>query len=162
MNPDEFYAFKPTLAKGFHPILQKKLGTKEFKLVYEEGGTRQTRTVPVSRDDRDRFVLSEDDILTLARWAVLVEEHYSRAGLAVTDGYRVGQGWPERRAVSRAGTARDGAHTARPAGALERVHLEARGDVLTKGRSVGEKIGQGPARIIQSATDLEQLQQGGH
>jgi pyruvate,water dikinase len=78
VNPDEFYVFKPTLAKGFRPILQKKLGTKEFKLIYEEGGTRQTRTVPVSADERERFVLSDDDILTLARWAVLVEEHYSR------------------------------------------------------------------------------------
>ena len=70
VNPDEFYVFKPTLAKGFRPILQKKLGTKEFKLVYEEGGTRQTRSVPVSGDDRERFVLSDDDVLTLARWTV--------------------------------------------------------------------------------------------
>ena len=70
VNPDEFSVFKPTLAKGFRPILRKTLGTKEFKLVYEEGGSRQTRSVPVPSDDRERFVLPDDDILTLARWAV--------------------------------------------------------------------------------------------
>jgi pyruvate,water dikinase len=77
VNPDEFYVFKPTLSKGFRPILQKKLGTKEFKLVYEEGGTRSTRSVPVPDVDRQRFVLTDDEVLTLARWAMLVEEHYS-------------------------------------------------------------------------------------
>ena len=63
---------------------QKTLGTKEFKLVYEEGGSRQTHSVPVPSDDRERFVLSDDDILTLERWAVLVEEHYSRVRGAPT------------------------------------------------------------------------------
>ena len=77
VNPDEFYVFKPSLTGDLRPILQKKLGTKEFKLVYEEGGTRQTRSVPVSTEDRERLVLSDDDVLTLARWAVLVERHYS-------------------------------------------------------------------------------------
>jgi len=77
VNPDEFYVFKPTLTGDLRPILQRKLGTKEFKLVYEDGGTRQTRSVPVSTEDRTRFVLSDDDVLTLARWAVLVEGHYS-------------------------------------------------------------------------------------
>jgi pyruvate,water dikinase len=160
VNPDEFYVFKPTLARGFRPILQKKLGTKEFKLVYEEGGTRQTRSVPVPADDRERFVLSDDDILTLARWAVLVEEHYSSL-----------RGTPTPMDIEWAKDGRSGelflvqarpetVHAQRDPLVLERFHLETRGDVLAKGRSVGEKIGQGPARIIQSAADLEQLQQG--
>ena len=159
VNPDEFYVFKPTLA-GFRPILQKKLGTKEFKLVYEEGGTRQTRSVPVSIEDRDRFVLSDDDILTLARWAVLVEDHYSRL-----------RGAPSPMDIEWAKDGRSGelflvqarpetVHTQRDPLVLERFQLEKRGEVLAKGRSVGEKIGQGPARIIRSAADLEQLRQG--
>jgi pyruvate,water dikinase len=160
VNPDEFYVFKPTLAKGFRPILQKKLGTKEFKLVYEEGGTRPTRSVPVPREDRERFVLSEDDILTLARWAVQVEEHYSRL-----------RGAPSPMDIEWAKDGRSGelflvqarpetVHAQRDPLVLERFHLEARGEVLATGRSVGEKIGQGRARIIRSAADLEQLQQG--
>ena len=160
VNPDEYYVFKPTLSKGFCPILQKKLGTKEFKLVYEEGGTRQTRTVPVAGDDRERFVLADGDILTLARWAVLVEDHYSRLRGAPTpmdiewakDG-RTGelflvQARPET------------VHAQRNAVVLERFRLEGRGEVLAKGRSVGEKIGQGAARVIRSPADLEQLQPG--
>jgi pyruvate, water dikinase len=160
VNPDEFYVFKPTLAKGFRPILQKKLGTKEFKLVYEEGGTRQTRSVPVPVEDRERFVLSDDDILTLARWAVLVEEHYSSL-----------RGTPTPMDIEWVKDGRSGelflvqarpetVHARRDPMVLERFHLDTRGEVLAKGRSVGEKIGQGPARIIRSAVDLEQLQQG--
>jgi pyruvate,water dikinase len=160
VNPDECYVFKPTLAKGFRPILQKKLGTKEFKLVYEEGGTRQTRSVPVSQDDRERFVLADDEILTLARWAVQVETHYSRL-----------RGAPSPMDIEWAKDGRSGelflvqarpetVHARRDLMVLERVQLETRGDVLAVGRSVGEKIGQGRARIIHSVADLEQLQQG--
>ena len=160
VNPDEFYVFKPTLAKGFRPILQKQLGTKEFKLVYEEGGTRQTRSVPVSTADRERFVLSDDDIVTLARWAVLVEEHYSRLRGTLSpmdiEWAKDGQSGELFLVQARPETV----HTQRDPLVLERYQLEARGDVLAKGRSVGEKIGQGPARTIRSATDLEQLQQG--
>jgi pyruvate,water dikinase len=160
VNPDEFYVFKPTLAKGFRPILQKKRGTKEFKLVYEEGGTRQTRSVPVPGDDRERFVISDDDVLTLARWTVLVEEHYSRL-----------RGTPTPMDIEWAKDGRTGelflvqarpetVHTQRDPMVLERFHLDARGELLAKGRSVGEKIGQGPARVIRSSADLEQLQPG--
>jgi pyruvate,water dikinase len=160
VSPDEFYVFKPTLSNGLRPILQKKLGTKEFKLVYEEGGTRQTRSVPVPIDERERFVLSDDDILTLARWAMLVEEHYSRL-----------RGAPSPMDIEWAKDGRSGelylvqarpetVHTQRDPLVLERFRLDTRGDVLIKGRSVGEKIGGGPVRIIRSAADLEQLQQG--
>jgi pyruvate,water dikinase len=160
VNPDEFYVFKPTLTDGLRPIIQRTLGTKEFKLVYEEGGTRQTRSVPVAAEDRERFALSDDDVLTLARWAVLVERHYSQLRGTSTpmdiewakDG-RTGelylvQARPET------------VHTQRDALVLERFHLESRGELIVKGRSVGEKIGQGPARVIRSSADLEQLQPG--
>jgi pyruvate,water dikinase len=160
VNPDEFYVFKPTLTGDLRPILQKKLGTKEFKLVYEEGGTRQTRSVPVSTEDRQRFVLSEDEVLTLARWAVLVERHYSERRHTPTamdiewakDGHSgelyLVQARPET------------VHTQRDAMVLERFHLDSRGELLVKGRSVGERIGQGPARVIRSSADLEQLRPG--
>jgi pyruvate,water dikinase len=160
VNPDEFYVFKPTLAKGFRPILQKKRGTKEFKLVYEAGGTRQTRSVPVPAEDRERFVLTDDEILTLARWAVLVEEHYSRL-----------RGTPTPMDIEWAKDGLSGelflvqarpetVHAQRDRLILERFHLESRGEVVARGRSVGEKIGQGRARVIRSTADLEQLQPG--
>ena len=160
VNPDEFYVFKPTLLRGYRPILQKKRGTKEFKLVYEAGGTRQTRSVPVPPGDRERFVLADDEILTLARWAVLVEEHYSRirgtqtpmdiewAKDGLTGDLFLVQARPET------------VHAQRDPLVLERFQLEERGEVIARGRSVGEKIGQGPARVIRSAADLERLQPG--
>jgi pyruvate,water dikinase len=160
VNPDEFYVFKPTLAGDRRPILQRKLGTKEFKLVYEEGGTRQIRSVPVSTEDRERFVLSDDDLLTLARWAVLVERHYSQL-----------RGTPTPMDIEWAKDGRSGelylvqarpetVHTSRDAMVLERFRLDSRGELLVKGRSVGERIGQGPARVIRSSADLEHLQPG--
>jgi pyruvate,water dikinase len=160
VNPDEFYVFKPTLAKGFRPILQQKLGTKEFKLVYEEGGTRQTRSVPVPRDERERFVLSEDEILTLARWAVLVEDHYGRLRGSTCpmdiEWAKDGRSGELFLVQARPETV----HARRDPLVLERHQLDSRGEVLAKGRSVGEKIGQGPARVIRAATDLERLQPG--
>ncbi len=160
VNPDEFHVFKPTLARGFRPILQKKLGTKELKLVYDEGGSRQTRTVPVRREDRERFVLSDDEILTLARWAVLVEQHYSarRGVLSPMDIEWAKDGRSGELFLVQARP--ETVHAQRDPHVLERFRLETRGEVLAKGRSVGEKIGQGPARVIRSAADLEQLQQG--
>jgi len=77
VNPDEYCVFKPTLRQGFRPILHKQLGNKEFKLVYDMGGGRMTKNVPVSPGDRGRFAITDDEIVTLARWACLVEDHYS-------------------------------------------------------------------------------------
>ncbi|MCB1034612.1 MAG: phosphoenolpyruvate synthase, partial [Acidobacteria bacterium] len=77
VNPDEFYVFKPTLAAGKRPILSRKLGSKAFKLIYAGGGGAMTRSVPVEAEDRCRLSLGDDDVLTLARWACLVEDHYS-------------------------------------------------------------------------------------
>ena len=160
VNPDEFYVFKPALGLGFRPILQRKVGTKEFKLVYDDGGTRQTRSVPVAAADRERLVLSDDDVLTLARWAVLVEEHYSRLRGTATpmdiEWAKDGRSGELYLVQARPETV----HTQRDAMVLERFHLEARGELLVRGRSVGEKIGHGPARVIRSSADLEQLQPG--
>ncbi|HAV64432.1 MAG TPA: phosphoenolpyruvate synthase, partial [Verrucomicrobiales bacterium] len=78
VNPDEFHVFKPTLKTGHRAILQKLAGTKEFKLVYDVGGGKMTKNVPVPPGDRARFSLSDDEILELARWGCLIEAHYSK------------------------------------------------------------------------------------
>ncbi len=160
VSPDEFYVFKPTLSEGRRPILQRKLGSKEFKLVYEEGGTRQVRSVPVPPEQRERFVLSDDEILTLARWAVKVEAHYSALR---------GQPTPMDIEWARDGISGDlflvqarpeTVHAQRDPLVLERFILEQRGEVIVTGRSVGEKIGQGRARVIRSTAELDHLQDG--
>jgi pyruvate,water dikinase len=160
VNPDEYYVFKPTLKQGFRPILQKILGSKEFKLIYDVGGSKMVKNVPVPPDDRARFALTDDEILTLARWACVIEDHYSaKKGRSspmdmewAKDG-RTGelfivQARPE---TVQSQKTRD---------VLETYHLQQRGPVLVKGRSVGDKISHGPARVIKSAQYLHQFKDG--
>jgi len=78
VTPDEFYVHKPTLVSGHRPILRRRLGAKESMMVYATGGSRATRTLPVSQEDRERFCVSDDDVLQLARWACAIEDHYSQ------------------------------------------------------------------------------------
>lgn len=77
VNPDEYYVFKPTLKAGFSPIIDKKLGSKELQMIYEEGG-QLTKNVPVPTSAQHQFALSDAEILQLGRWACLIEEHYSQ------------------------------------------------------------------------------------
>jgi pyruvate, water dikinase len=160
VNPDEYYVFKPTLAEGFRPILQRTAGSKEFKLVYDEGGSRLVRSVPVPAEERARFVLSEDEILTLARWAALVEDHYAR---------RRGEDSPMDMEWAKDGRTGElfllqarpeTVHARRDQHALERYHLEERGPVLVTGRAVGERIAAGTARVVRSVVDLDELKAG--
>jgi pyruvate,water dikinase len=161
VNPDEYWVFKPTLLSGHAPILQRRLGSKEFKLIYDEGGGKMVKNVPVAAEDRARFALSDSEILELARWSCLIEDHYSSLRGRPTpmdmewakDG-RTGelfivQARPETVQSRKAADAN-----------LTTYHLEEKGPILVQGRSVGEKIAAGKVRVIQDARDLAQLQAG--
>ena len=160
VNPDEYVVFKPTLRHGFRPVLQRRAGSKELKLVYDEGGTRPVKSVPVAPEDRARQVLADDDVLTLARWACAVEDHYSAAHGRPTP---MDMEWAR---DGRTGElfllqARPETVHARQAGVVvERHVLDEAGPVLAAGRSVGERIGAGRARVIRSVDDLDRLGQG--
>ena len=160
VNPDEYYVFKPTLKQGFRPILQKIVGSKEFKLIYDIGGGKMVKNVPVGPDDRSRFAIDDEEILTLARWACLIEDHYSRKRACYTpmdmewakDG-RTGelfivQARPET------------VHSQKSLDTMEVYQLTEKGLVLAQGRSVGEKIAQGPVRVVRSARNLNEVQEG--
>jgi pyruvate,water dikinase len=160
VNPDEYYVFKPTLKTGHRPILKKRLGSKEIRMIYDEGGGRMTRNVAVPSEDRSRFCLDDDEILLLARWAVIVEDHYT---------HKRGQPTPMDLEWAKDGNTGElfivqaRPETVQSMKALEtlkRYSLKEKGDVLITGRSVGELIGQGPVRIIASAEHLEQFQPG--
>ncbi|HEY7491143.1 MAG TPA: phosphoenolpyruvate synthase, partial [Candidatus Tectomicrobia bacterium] len=160
VNPDEYVVFKPTLCQGFRPILQKRLGSKEFKLVYDVGGGKMTKNVPVPPADRERFALSDDDILTLARWACLIEDHYSakRAQPTPMDMEWAKDGVTGELFVVQARPETVQAHKTREI--LEVYHLQRRGPVLVRGQSVGEKIGHGPVRVIKDVHHLQTFQKG--
>lgn len=160
VTPDEYSVFKPTLRDTYRPIIRKELGTKETKLIYDTGGERLTRNVPVPPEEREKFVLSEEDILQLAKWAVLVENHYGKVR---------GQWTP-----MDIEWAKDGADgklyfvQARPETVQARRQLAKVTEYLLKeqpfplvqGHSVGHKIGQGPVRVVQNLSDREQLKPG--
>ncbi|MCL4214724.1 MAG: phosphoenolpyruvate synthase [Gemmatimonadales bacterium] len=160
VRPDEFWVHKPTLAAGFRPIVRREIGDKSVKLVNAEGGTKAVREVRVPLGDRTRPVLDDDEILTLARWAVLVEAHYSkRAGAAMPmdlewakDG-RTGelfivQARPET------------VHSQRVAPRIELYRRRGEGTVLTSGRSVGNKVATGRVRVIVSTDELARFAPG--
>jgi pyruvate,water dikinase len=160
VTPDEYCVFKPTLETGARPILQKTLGTKEFKLVYDEGGTRAVKTVPVAPGDRARYALSDDDVLQLARWGCTIEDYYSGLRGAPTP---MDIEWAKDGATgelfilqARPETVHARAH----AQTLEQYRLKARGEVLATGRSIGSRIANGPVRVIPHAADLRRFQPG--
>ena len=152
VNPDEFYVFKPTLRRGQRAIIKKTVGAKDKKVVYCAEGTRgTTREVAVPAEDRGRFCLSDDDILDLARQALIIEEHYQRpmdiewAKDGPSGDLYIVQARPETVQATR--------HTQ----VLEHYHLQEKGEVLVTGKSVGSKIGKGAAHIIKTPHELERF-----
>ncbi|MDD5200438.1 MAG: phosphoenolpyruvate synthase [Terrimicrobiaceae bacterium] len=161
VNPDEYTVFKPTLRTGHSPIIQTLIGSKEFKLVYDVGGGRMVRNVPVPPGDRVRQALEDADILQLARWACVIEEHYSARG-----------GQPKPMDIEWAKDGRTGelfivqarpetVQSRRSEDFIETYELKRKGDhALVQGRSVGGKIASGPVRVIHSAEFLGSFQAG--
>jgi pyruvate,water dikinase len=151
VNPDQFYVFKPTLRQGFKPILEKKLGSKDKKLIYGEKGTVQQ---PVSPEDQARFVINNDELLTLAKWAVIIEDHYQKpmdiewAKDGNTSELFIVQARPET------------VHSQKDVATLETYVLEEKGNLLVQGEAVGSKIGQGQVNVIESTENIHQFQKG--
>ena len=160
VNPDEYYIFKPTLKTGHRPILQKRMGSKEFKLVYDLGGGRMTKNIPVPQGDRQRFCLEEEDILTLARWAARIEDYYSqkRGHVMPMDMEWAKDGNSGELFIVQARP--ETVQSQKKRNRLEVYELKSKGPVLLEGRAVGERIGRGKVRVIQSAANLGEFQAG--
>ncbi|NJM00095.1 MAG: phosphoenolpyruvate synthase [Synechococcaceae cyanobacterium SM2_3_2] len=162
VNPDEYLVFKPTLKTGHQPILNKKLGSKALKMIYDTGGSRLTRNVAVDAVDQRRYALTDQDSLELARWACLIEEHYSQlrgmdtpmdiewAKDGLTGELFIVQARPETVQSQRASMMMHSYRFLDP-------HLP---EPLVTGRSVGEAIGQGKARVILDVRKMDQFQPG--
>src|SRR5487761_2386613 len=154
VNPDEFYVYKPALRAGKHAVLRRNLGAKAIKMVYAppESGER-VRTVPVPDADRMRFCLTDADLVSLARQALIIEEHY-RQPMDIewgkdgdTGEIFILQARPET-VQSRAGRT------------IQRFSLKSRSQILSTGRSIGQRIGAGPARVIQDVSEMARVQAG--
>ena len=180
VNPDEYYVFKPTLKAGFRPIIDKRLGSKELKMVYDDG-SKFTKNVPVSLNERGKFALTDDEILQLAQWACLIEDHYSQvhntytpmdiewAKDGITNELFVVQARPETVQSQKGqhilksyrlsgigewgvGSGEKFAHTSTP-------NLHSPLPLIT-GRAIGEAISQGKAHLIVNANKIEQFKAG--
>lgn len=160
VNPDEYYVFKSTLKQGYRPILQKILGTKEFKLVYDLGGGKMVKNLPVPSDERSRFAVTDDDILTLARWACLIEGHYSakRGVPSPMDMEWAKDGLSGELFIVQARP--ETVQSLKKGHVLETYRLKQRGRVLVEGRSIGDKIAQGPVRVIKTVQQIHEFQAG--
>ena len=155
VNPDEFYVYKPALADGKHPILRKNLGSKAIKMVYSDDPTpgKTVDTVDVAEADSQSFSLSDADIIELAKMAVTIETHYQRPmdiewGKDGTDGrLYILQARPET-VQSRSGRV------------IQRFTLKDRSNIVITGRSIGQKIGAGTAKIIRDVSEMDRIQTG--
>jgi len=160
VNPDEYYVFKPTLKQGYRPILQKLLGTKELKMVYDIGGGKMIKNVPVPPGERAAFAVTDDDILTLARWACIIEDHYSakRGAPSPMDMEWAKDGLTGELFIVQARP--ETVQSLKKGQVLETYRLKERGPVLVEGRSIGEKIAQGPVRVIKTVEQIQHFQAG--
>jgi len=160
VTPDEYTVFKTTLKTGHRPILQKTVGSKEFKLVYDTGGGKMVKNVPVAPADRAKLALTDDEVLELARWGCIVEDHYSakRGQPAPMDLEWAKDGNTGELFIVQARP--ETVQSRKNPDVLETYQLGQRSAVLASGRSVGEKIATGRVRVIQSAQHIGQFQQG--
>jgi len=157
--PDDFYVHKPTLSAGYKPLIWKKLGAKEIKMIYDERAHR-VRNVPTPADERARFCLADDEVLRLARWAVVIEDHYTRKNGQATpmdiewarDGLTgelyIVQARPET------------VHAMKKTPTIKLYSLDKHGKALVEGLPVGEKIATGLAHVIKDPKAMSTFKPG--
>ncbi|MFN9278859.1 MAG: phosphoenolpyruvate synthase [Betaproteobacteria bacterium] len=159
VNPDEFYVHKPALRNGKYPIIRRVLGSKLVRMEFVDAaervpGGRLVKTVDTTTEWRNRYSLTDDDIIELARYALIIEKHYGRPmdiewGKDGVDGkLYILQARPE-------------TVKSQSAGQVEhRYSLKGTGTILAEGRAIGQKIGTGPVRIVQSIAEMDRVQPG--
>ncbi|MFA7475986.1 MAG: phosphoenolpyruvate synthase, partial [Castellaniella sp.] len=157
VNPDEFYVFKPTLASGHYPVISRRIGSKLIKMEFDEQRVsgHAVRTVEVPASERNRYSLTDDEIIELARYATIIEKHYQRPmdiewGRDGVDGkLYILQARPE------TVKSQQGHHDVQ-----ERYRLKATGEVLITGRAIGQKIGSGTVRVVADASEMDKVRPG--
>ena len=160
VDPDEFYVHKPTFRQGFRAVLSRTLGGKQLQLVYADGQAGTTRNIPTPKAARERFCLTDAEVIELADYAIRIEDHYSKLA-----------GHPSPMDIEWAKDGEDGrlyivqarpetAASQRAPDAFEIYSLKGTGPVLATGRAVGERIGSGKVRVVADARQLAAFQPG--
>jgi len=160
VEPDQYYVFETTLKQGFKPILEKRLGKKLIKLIYNKNPKRPTRNIIVSLKDRQKFVLQDEEILSLAKWSVLIEDHYKRA----MDIEWAKDGRDNKLYIVQARP--ETVQSRKNINILEEYAIDKskiknqKSKILVTGLSVGSKIGQGRVNRIMDAKDIKKFKKG--
>ncbi len=160
VNPDEYYVFKPTLKKGFKPIIKKSVGEKKIKMIYSHDGKSFTKNVPVPQAQREQFALTEDEVLTLAKWAAIIEDHYTAKRKKYTP---MDMEWAKDGKTGKLFIVQARPETVasqKDMNVLETYKLAKRGKVLIQGKSVGARIGKGKAHVIKDSKDIHKFKKG--
>ncbi len=165
VEPDEYYVYKPTLREGvtmkggepefkYRPIVAKSKGHKEIKMIYSMEGNDPVREVPVPEEDSKQYVLTDDEVLKLAYWACLIEEHYEKpmdiewAKDGINGKLYIVQARPET------------VHSQGDVNVLEEYLMKGEGKVITEGVSVGSKVGQGKVRVLKDVSSIHDFKEG--
>ena len=160
VNPDEYMVHKPNLLKGFRPIIEKKMGGKEAKLIYQEGVQITVVNIPTTHHEKNSFCLSDDEILLLSRWGAIIEDHYSYLNQKWTpmdiEWAKDGESGKIYILQARPETI----HNVEIQDQIEVIHLKQLVPHILQGESIGNRLGQGPVRIIHHIDDLKTFQQG--
>ncbi len=155
VDPDEYRVFKPRLGEpGLVPILAKVVGSKQKKMVYATDGKGTTKTIDTPAAERRRLVLSDDDILTLARWAVAIEEHYGKP--MDMEWAKDGDSGDLYCVQARPETV----HSQKEARALRTYRLAGRSEVLATGLAIGEAVATGRVKVLHSPSEMDRFEDG--
>ena len=160
VNPDEWYVFKPTLKKGFKPIIMKRVGGKAIKMIYTTDAKAPTKNVAVPEEDRRRLVINDEEVVALARMACTIEEHYSahRGQFTPMDIEWAKDGQTGELFIVQARP--ETVHSLKDLAILRKYVLKEKGETLVEGQAVGELIGQGPVQVIKSAGMIHTFRKG--
>lgn len=160
VNPDEFFVFKPTLKQGYKPIVKQRVGTKEIKMIYDVGGSKLTRNVPVPDSERDKYSVTDEEVLQLARWACIIEDHYTqiRGSYSPMDIEWAKDGLTEQLFIVQARP--ETVQSQKSGNILKSYSMTEKGKVLVLGRAVGEMVGQGTARVIMDVHRIDEFKAG--
>lgn len=168
VNPDEFYVFKPTLKQGKRPIIKKELGKKDIKMVYAPSGAeRPTRNIPTTIEELSSFSITDEDILTLARYAILIEEHYTKEAGEYRpmdmEWAKDGKSGDIFIVQARPETVQSQKHKKKVANRIEKYSFKKPVDkihTLVQGMAIGDKISQGKIKIIQDIEHMGEIKEG--
>ena len=153
VNPDEFYVYKPALASGHHAIVRRNLGSKSVKMIHADRGEERVVTVPVPDKDRSRFSLTDEEIHSLARQAVAIERHYGQP-------MDIEWGKDGRTGELFILQARPETVKSRSGETMVRFSLKEHSEVLSTGRSIGQRVGAGTARVVASIEEMNLIEPG--